>query len=315
MSAALVVRGIGYLFKCMLVFLFPFYVSWQIFSSAGKWKELSLGTRLFIVFFLVFSLQIILSGGDFMAYARFYLPLLPIAAMVPVDLYLFRKSPEAKPGQPVSAKHWAYLAAAIFAINFVNPFILLNHVKHRVAIGLTQAWVEQGKVLFDHTPADAELATAGIGAIGYFSKRPLIDIVGLTDEEIAHNEVPNKGRGWPGHESHNTEYLLSRKPDILLVCNLMTDQPWKRCFCEFSDRFRIPAVKNLFAHPNFNRDYVFANLDLSGRYLSGYLLRENLGKPGYENWAPSEDASSTCENRQQLLEEFKKRMPMGRPFP
>lgn len=52
--------------------------------------------------------------------------------------------------------------------------------------------VETGRWLSNHTPQGALVATHDVGAIGYFSGRPLVDITGLVDPEVvpdAHAEV------------------------------------------------------------------------------------------------------------------------------
>ena len=67
-----------------------------------------------------------------------------------------------------------------------------------------------------------------IGAIGYFSRLPLIDLVGLTSREVARGErVPDDmlTRTWIGHEKQATDWVLAEKPE-LLVFTRWRDQPW-----------------------------------------------------------------------------------------
>jgi len=64
------------------------------------------------------------------------------------------------------------------------------------------------------------VAATTIGAISYFSEVTLIDMLGLTDKEIAHNPKPiqeisaNSEIGWK-ERHYNVDYVLSRKPDYI----------------------------------------------------------------------------------------------------
>ena len=51
----------------------------------------------------------------------------------------------------------------------------------------------------DHAEGvELTVATSGIGMLGYNSRIPIIDLVGLTDAHVAHQKLKKRGR--PGHE-------------------------------------------------------------------------------------------------------------------
>jgi tetratricopeptide (TPR) repeat protein len=63
------------------------------------------------------------------------------------------------------------------------------------------------------------VAATTIGAISFYSDVTLIDMLGLTDKEVAHNprpiaEISSKEVGWR-ERNYNVEYILSRKPDYI----------------------------------------------------------------------------------------------------
>ena len=90
-------------------------------------------------------------------------------------------------------------------------------------------------------PAGASIAVVPIGAVAYYSKLEVRDMLGLTDRHIARRDPSGLGQGWAGHEKHDGQYILGRRPTYLLLGNVdVTEQPRdprKRPF--------IPAVPQL----------------------------------------------------------------------
>ncbi|MGV3721141.1 MAG: hypothetical protein ACO1SX_09545, partial [Actinomycetota bacterium] len=72
-----------------------------------------------------------------------------------------------------------------------------------------------GLWLGEHTPADARIAMEPIGYIGYYSKRRILDEVGLVSPEMV--PLNRAGAGWFSdmHRSFRPEYIVER-PDYLL---------------------------------------------------------------------------------------------------
>jgi hypothetical protein len=144
---------------------------------------------------------------------------------------------EAPPAEPAPAKHRAPLAvgaillvgcmaASAIGIRLIGPRqslwhltdettyypivrwspIVIDHANYRVGViledihdGLVSQGVEQQPIL----------ATGAIGLLGYYSKMPLVDRLGLTDATVAHREITKRGR--PGHEKWATaKYLTER---------------------------------------------------------------------------------------------------------
>ena len=58
-----------------------------------------------------------------------------------------------------------------------------------------------------------------VGCTGYFSKLPMLDMMGLNDRHIARTRPPDFGQGFLGHELGDGRYVLARSPDLVLFCS------------------------------------------------------------------------------------------------
>jgi hypothetical protein len=73
--------------------------------------------------------------------------------------------------------------------------------------------VRIGEWMRDNFPKGAVLATNTAGSIPYYSRLPVIDMMGLNDQTIARRrELPE---GWKGIEKGDGRYVLSRRPDYI----------------------------------------------------------------------------------------------------
>ncbi|PRQ04678.1 hypothetical protein ENSA5_05920 [Enhygromyxa salina] len=83
--------------------------------------------------------------------------------------------------------------------------IVIDHPNYRVGVIL-------GKItdgLEGKEVTEPIIASGAIGLLGYYSRMPLIDRLGLTDATVAHREIEKRGR--PGHEKWaKPEYLYER---------------------------------------------------------------------------------------------------------
>jgi arabinofuranosyltransferase len=94
----------------------------------------------------------------------------------------------------------------------------------------------------------ASVATGGIGALGFFSGLPIVDILGVIDPVVARTPVPPSEKySLPGHQRSNADYVFSREPDYILIGN---GEDLKRPDW-------VPAVNDLRAHPEMARRYVW----------------------------------------------------------
>jgi hypothetical protein len=64
--------------------------------------------------------------------------------------------------------------------------------------------------------AGSLVALNAAGVVPYLSELPSLDMLGLTDVHIAHAPI-ELGHGVLGHEKHDAAYVLSRKPQLIIL--------------------------------------------------------------------------------------------------
>ncbi len=72
------------------------------------------------------------------------------------------------------------------------------------------------------------VAVDAAGMIPYYAGTPAIDMLGLCDKHIARTKPPDFGRGLPGHELGDGDYVLSREPDLIVWGNFGEPSPMYR---------------------------------------------------------------------------------------
>jgi arabinofuranosyltransferase len=89
------------------------------------------------------------------------------------------------------------------------------------------------------------VATGGIGAFGYFSSVPVLDLYGLVDAHVARSRVQRPNLSPPGHTRSDADYVLAREPDYVLIPR------------RGARMIVAPAIQDLWEHPDFERLYAW----------------------------------------------------------
>ena len=196
-------------------------------------------------YFALHLVYVVAVGGDVMPAARFFAPLMPILGlMAAISLHDFARGPGAV----------VLMVGVILAFNLAHSYAN-PHIHHQGKVGLHGT--EVGIYLRDNLPPDTLLATSTAGSVAYWSRLPVIDMFGLTDEHIAHRDL-NIGRGNPGHEKHDGKYVLDRKPGAIMFGSYGIEEPVFRGDHEIArdQRFqqytkqshRLPSGRRLFVY-------------------------------------------------------------------
>ncbi len=177
------------------------------------------------------------AGGDGLPMYRFVVPFIPASSLLLglcLSWFLLRTS---TPDRPQPARLGVLLLAVGYVIycsadpQFGNQYRLYRDQKD-VQI---PAWTEAGQWLAKSAAPDDTLACVPVGAISYYSRLTVYDMLGLTDRHIAHSDPPgwrkrlNEEQRWAGHEKQDGKYIISRRPTFLLLGNIaVTDEPLDR---------------------------------------------------------------------------------------
>ncbi len=265
------------------------------FVLSRDWRERYLAATI-----LVLIGGVVRVGGDHFALYRFLVPVLPLLALL-VPLWFqrllaprSREDESRSPSRPLPSAplqdsfsfkaafpRWRSTAAfALYLVISATVCLLSfeNHRSARLILEGTRGWAKTGRWFAFQTPPDESIATQAIGAIGYYSERSIIDILGLVDEHIAHLPV-RVGRGFPGHEKHDAVYTLSRNPTYIVLGH-SGRVPLKRdrqtvvdIIFQGSDFLR--GEQEIIASPGFDERYEFESIALGdGTFIECFRLRD-----------------------------------------
>ncbi len=196
----------------------------------------------------VFTAYVVWVGGDYMPMARFFIPIvapllflqLEAAAEIVARVLSSRTSAlHATPGYsgfvardvpmsggqragavPMSSAQravFAILASCIVLSGFLPTLNPRRQPRNRATLADVQVeqWTLAGRWLNSNVPKETLLAAEPVGALGYYSQLPIVDMLGVNDEHIAHLAVDNLGHSTAGHEKRDSDYVLSRHPQLI----------------------------------------------------------------------------------------------------
>ncbi len=155
-----------------------------------------------------YVLYVVAVGADFMPYFRFFVPVLPLCAVLAAGV--LRSIP-----RPAHAAVVLALVALQAAAGLATEQPYRAFVAHRTA----QVGERVGAWLRERLAPDDWIAVNTAGSLPYVSRLPTIDMLGLTDAQIAHRPIYIVSEGWAGHRRGWGEYVLRRRPRVILWYN------------------------------------------------------------------------------------------------
>ncbi|HAL61529.1 MAG TPA: hypothetical protein DCP08_03870 [Chloroflexi bacterium] len=183
----------------------------------------------FVWSYLVFVVSIYLSyivyvGGDW-SVGRFFVPILPafylLVAMGADEAYMSLQTWFRERGQEGYLRGVGGLLAlgGVLAL-FIFSSLGGEHehfIRRFQAREATRARVTMGRWLREHLPPDTFIAVDAAGQIPYYSEMRTLDMFGVNDEHTAHMKVDTMGQGTPGHEKFDFDYIMWRRPNLIIV--------------------------------------------------------------------------------------------------
>ncbi len=223
---------------------------------------------------LVFVLAV---GGDQLAMFRFMVPLMVLAAPT-----LWKLAAERVPSPAARVMLAVTLVIVLLVPSFVGPMARRVFGSER-PVDRDRAAI--GRWLRETQPAETLIAVVPAGILPYYARLPTLDLVGLNDRHIARADVGDMGRGTPGHERYDADYVVARAPDLVFLgaCRLR-DEPLTpeelTSYVQWYAQF-VPGVGVLLAHPTFQAEYAPRALPIANRYAHVWVRRDG-GRVGRE---------------------------------
>jgi hypothetical protein len=178
-----------------------------------------------LVLLVAYGAYILYVGGDALVRFRLFAPVLPLfyAIIAASGVALVRAA------RVERAPRWALEAAGVTAVLALMLFTLSASKDGYVEVerDAVDGRVAIGRWLRDNVPEDTLIAVLPAGAVPYESELDTIDMLGINDEHIAHRDLP-LGIFGAGHEKYDSEYVLDRQPDIIILTDALDEAPRPR---------------------------------------------------------------------------------------
>ncbi|MEX1255202.1 MAG: hypothetical protein WEE64_12760 [Dehalococcoidia bacterium] len=209
------------LFNRGLEYVWFYGLRYQLLALAAGVSALLLRARLRVDAAYVLTLcgvllaGVVYEGADSFPHGRFIAPLVPLLYLAGIAggaVVLKRLALPARPAAVV-ATVLLTLAALSLARTSLHPGLAAEKQLQRDGIDLS-VWLNE------NAPEDYTIGAYGVGVVGYYIDRDILDLLGLNDVKIAHTDVSNLGAGLAGHEKSNPDYVLEEAQPELIIPTL-----------------------------------------------------------------------------------------------
>ena len=210
---------------------------------------------------LLFVAFVVYVGGDYMPLARFFVPVLPIAAVLG-SLGVRRL---------IAERRDTRLAMVLVAV--LTP--QWTQRERAQLFGEQEFFVQRWEALGRHfgriLPADAKVAISPIGAFGWHSSLPIVDMLGLTNERILAAE-PDLEIAMKGHHRYDAEWVLEERPVAVILFNGVFQPHLQQWVVN-------PWERELYEHPRFAQNYAAVTTLIEGSDPLLFFLRRDWPLP------------------------------------
>ncbi len=168
--------------------------------------------RLLLAPLLLWTVYVVLIGGDIFPARRHLVPLVVLLALLLA---------EGLARQLEAGRVRGFALAAVAASLVLLAWMQLADPQNLRARSERWEWDDQvvGNLLREGFAEQRPLlAVDPGGTLPYFSKLPAIDMLGINDRHLARNRPDDFGRGHLGHELGDGAYVLDRQPDLVVFC-------------------------------------------------------------------------------------------------
>jgi arabinofuranosyltransferase len=212
-------------------------------------------------------------GGDSLVRFRFFAPMLPLmyALIASSGAAAVRSAGTGRAPRLATEAAVVAASAALLLLTLQASGTDRAVVPERDAVGDR---AEIGRWLRSAVPGATVIAVIPAGAIPYESRLRTIDMLGINDRHIAHRDV-DLGTFAAGHEKYDSEYVLDRRPDIIILMDTLTERAWRGDDYEALRSGIIPARIDMLSTPRLWEEYEARSVRLrEGAWLNLLVRRD-----------------------------------------
>jgi arabinofuranosyltransferase len=254
-------------------------------------------TQLFLLALLAgYSAHVIRVGGDYQSFGRYLVPLLPPLVVLAAHGALAAWDRTRALGAPKRIAIASAVALAALAqlagdsirevrgrdFMLTRPWSLVEKLPtpgDPLASRFRHDFQAMGQALRRHFPSDRTVAALAVGAIGYYSGMPVLDLLGINDARIARLPIEHERfeRWNAGHMKGSAAELLRRRPDYLLLDFAVSDRPRGEPAAVMREHY--PFIEDLLDSAEFRSDYLPESCRLEGGRWMNYHRRREAPRP------------------------------------
>lgn len=214
--------------------------------------------------FVAHVLYVVYVGGDFLPFARFFVPALPIGAFLAFE----------GARQFIGTRRWVGPLAFAAAAGLLQLQQLRREEFFSDHADSEPRWIKMANSVVRAVPPTTKVALAPIGAFGYVSRLYIVDMLGLTNTEIL-KAPPDPGITIKGHQRYDADWVLAQQPEMIIIGN-----GWLRT----GEDGRPTLVashweRTLVEHPVFLERYVPMHMEIEGSYPLLFYWRSDVPAP------------------------------------
>jgi len=254
-------RGLVYTGELALSWWLPVSLVIWLTNWRHRWSVI------LITSLLIFTGYVTWTGGDFYPWLRFYIPVLPIAAIMAAELV---KLLAVFPGHIRFQGFVRVLVVAALLSVFVGTAERIDYFSAQTHHDWLRWWGQVGQWVAETVPRDYRLAVIPVGIIPYISRNPIFDLMGLTDREVAHFGQIDTTEA-PGHQLSSTALLIKRKPEVVLGEATPFDHP--PTLEEVLAHTNRKMLLELYQNPDFQDLYDYRVIRIGKTYTSYWILK------------------------------------------
>ncbi len=248
--------GLDYLARSTLECGIGLYLVLALFLLRGRSQARTLTLGL-----LAHAAYVVYVGGDYLPLARFFVPVLPLLAFA-----------AALAARPLCAG-----ARETERTVLIGALLVLQWTQRErpQLFGEEHFFVDRWAALGRHfgkvLPGDARVAISPIGAFGYESRLPLVDILGLSNDRVW-RAPPDLSIAMKGHHRYDATWVLEQEPAAIVLFNGV--------FQPETQRWEVnPWERTLYEHPRFRAEYQAALTQIEGSDPLLFYLRRGAALP------------------------------------